>query len=109
MKNLNKVATVAGVGFGLGEALCQRLIKEGYRVAGLSRSTKVGNELVTALVKRPFCHYSVILLTHIQLISPLVLLKNNLAQRRFIFIMQLTYIWASFWKPQQKILKTYGR
>ena len=54
MKSLNKVAIVAGVGFGLGEALCQRLINEGYRVAGLSRSTEVGNELVNRFGKEAF-------------------------------------------------------
>ena len=34
----NKVAVVAGVGAGLGIALCQKLLAEGYRVVGLSRS-----------------------------------------------------------------------
>ncbi len=46
MNDSNKIAVVAGVGFGLGEALCQRLINEGYHVAGLARGTEVGNELV---------------------------------------------------------------
>ncbi len=31
-----KVAVVAGVGAGLGQALCQKLLSEGYWVAGLS-------------------------------------------------------------------------
>lgn len=35
-----KVAVVAGVGEGLGAALCKKLLSEGYSVAGLSRRAK---------------------------------------------------------------------
>lgn len=38
--NLKKVAVVAGAGAGLGIALCQKLVSEGYAVAGLSRSAE---------------------------------------------------------------------
>ena len=40
-----KVAVVAGVGAGLGQALCQKLLSEGYWVAGLSRSNKLEIDL----------------------------------------------------------------
>ena len=40
-----KVAIVAGVGAGLGQALCQKLLSEGYWVAGLSRSNKLEIDL----------------------------------------------------------------
>ena len=42
--NKKKVAVVAGVGSGLGMALCQRLLAEGYLVAGLSRSNKTQDD-----------------------------------------------------------------
>ena len=35
-----KVAVVAGVGEGLGINLCQKLLSEGYQVAGLSRNAQ---------------------------------------------------------------------
>jgi NAD(P)-dependent dehydrogenase (short-subunit alcohol dehydrogenase family) len=42
MPNTEQVAVVAGVGPGLGRALCRRLVAEGYRVAGLARSPDAG-------------------------------------------------------------------
>ena len=36
-RNRDKIAIVSGVGGGLGEALCHKLMGEGYQVAGLSR------------------------------------------------------------------------
>lgn len=42
MPNTDQVAVVAGVGPGLGAALCRRLAAEGYRVAGLARSPDAG-------------------------------------------------------------------
>ena len=41
----NKVAVVAGVGEGLGLALCKRLLIDGYKVAGLSRHAKPQQDL----------------------------------------------------------------
>lgn len=40
-----KLAIVTGVGPGLGAALCRRLHRAGYRVAGLARSEAFGREL----------------------------------------------------------------
>jgi NAD(P)-dependent dehydrogenase (short-subunit alcohol dehydrogenase family) len=42
-------AIVAGVGPGLGEALCRHLANAGYRVGGLARGTSAGENLTAAL------------------------------------------------------------
>ncbi|NIR58823.1 MAG: SDR family NAD(P)-dependent oxidoreductase [Gammaproteobacteria bacterium] len=43
------LAVVAGLGPGLGAALCRRFAREGYRVVGLARHTEVGAGLAEAL------------------------------------------------------------
>ena len=40
-----KTAVVAGVGAGLGSALCRKLLTEGYQVVGLSRSNNIDQNL----------------------------------------------------------------
>lgn len=47
MTEFNRTAIVAGIGGGLGSALCRQLADAGYRVAGLAR----GTEAATALHK----------------------------------------------------------
>ena len=42
-------AIVAGVGAGLGKALCRRLADAGYRVAGLARGTAASGDLIAEL------------------------------------------------------------
>jgi NADP-dependent 3-hydroxy acid dehydrogenase YdfG len=44
-----KVAVVAGIGAGLGSALCRQLATQGYRVAGLARSPEAGQTLLDEL------------------------------------------------------------
>ncbi len=48
-----KLAIVTGVGPGLGAALCRRLHRAGYRVAGLARSEAFGRELEAELGTTP--------------------------------------------------------
>ena len=45
MKKQQPVAAVAGVGPGLGAAVCRKLAAAGYAVAGLARSTEFGDKL----------------------------------------------------------------
>jgi NAD(P)-dependent dehydrogenase (short-subunit alcohol dehydrogenase family) len=42
-------AIVAGVGEGLGKALCRRIAEAGYRVCGLARGTEASRDLATEL------------------------------------------------------------
>jgi len=44
-----RIALVAGVGSGLGKALCHQLAQAGYCVAGLARGTQSGRELLEEL------------------------------------------------------------
>ena len=50
MSEQHLTAVVAGVGPGLGAAVCRRLTAAGYAVAGLARSTKFGQQLANELV-----------------------------------------------------------
>lgn len=45
MADPNKIAIVAGAGPGLGQALCRKLLTEGYSVAGLSRGAQADQSL----------------------------------------------------------------
>ena len=45
MSKQQPVAVVAGVGPGLGAAVCRKLAAAGYAVAGLARSTEFGDKL----------------------------------------------------------------
>ncbi len=45
----NGVAVVAGVGPGLGAAVCRRFCEAGYRVAGLARSSEFGERLAAEI------------------------------------------------------------
>ena len=49
MTDETHTAVVAGIGPGLGDALCRRLADAGYRVAGLARSTSRGAALLESL------------------------------------------------------------
>lgn len=50
----NKTAVIAGIGPGLGGALCQKLVDNGYRVAGLARTTEAGKSLLKKLGEESF-------------------------------------------------------
>jgi len=54
MTDQTKTAVVAGLGAGLGSALCRRLAAAGYRVAGLARSDTVGAALLEELGEERF-------------------------------------------------------
>jgi NADP-dependent 3-hydroxy acid dehydrogenase YdfG len=56
MNTKTKVAVIAGIGSGFGEAMCKRLIEEGYQVAGLSRSTEWGMTLAEELGNDHYLH-----------------------------------------------------
>lgn len=49
MTDHSDIAIVAGVGSGLGAALCRRLAEAGYRVAGLARGTTTSRDLAADL------------------------------------------------------------
>ena len=49
MTKANKIAVVAGVGPGLGTALCEKLTESGYCVAGIARSSATGESLLKQL------------------------------------------------------------
>ncbi len=50
MTKQDPIAVVAGVGPGLGAALCRKLAAAGYAVAGLARSTEFGDSLAAEVV-----------------------------------------------------------
>lgn len=56
MNNISKIAVVAGVGPGFGDAMCRRLIQDGYRVAGLARSIDWGSALSAELGSEHYLH-----------------------------------------------------
>ncbi len=49
MNDSARIGIVAGIGPGLGMALCRRLVQDGYCVAGLARSTASGSALAAEL------------------------------------------------------------
>ncbi len=56
--NDQRTAVVAGIGPGLGGALCRALVAGGYRVAGLARSAAAGEALEAELGKGAFRAFS---------------------------------------------------
>ncbi len=49
MTDKTPIAIVAGLGSGLGKALCRQLVEAGYRVAGFARRTTAGDPLLESL------------------------------------------------------------